>query len=390
MAHQRKRQIEALLEKRVKSQPVVILGGARQVGKSFLVREILKNKFPGLKYATLDNAQTLDFARRNPSTFVSQSGKDQLLVIDEAQKAPAIFDSVKELVDADRRPSQFVLLGSTEFSHRTKVRESLTGRASYLRLFPFGVAESQHLSLRTSLVSSESRASRSEVMRYLERGGMPGIFAVREDDARLGFFEDLIQTTVDRDLLLIAGRAEVDPTIARRVLGLVATLPETSDADIAKAARLSTKAVQKYLALLKLLFVVVEVPTCSESTGRSQHYVCDVGVANALGAPFLNRLRTWVLLELQTYAEYSGQKFGTQIETYRGPKGGRLDFIVKEKSGKQTAILVLDSERIVQQDTEILRSFSQRSSGTVPIALAPVNSEVMMNDVLVLPLERIV
>lgn len=386
MPHKRHRHLEPLLEKRVRALPVVIVNGARQVGKSFLVRELLKGRLKNLDYVTLDNAQTMDFARRNPSTFLLQSLKGCPFAIDEAQKAPALFDSIKEIVDQDRRPSQFILLGSTEFSHRTKIKESLTGRATYLRLFPFTLSETKNLTPRATLLSGRPRVSRADTMRYLERGGMPAIFAIRDESTRLELLHDLIETTTERDLLLIAGRSEIEPTIAKKILGLVATLPETSDSDIATAARLPTKTVQRYLRFLQLLYFVLEVPTCTGSTGRPQHFLSDVAIAHALGAPLKSRLRTWVLLELMSFIEHRGERYTTQIETYRGAKGGRLDFIVTQKE-KKTAVLVLDEERVIQQHVEIARSLAERIPGLRPVALAPVGRALELNGVEILPLE---
>ncbi len=88
-------------------------------------------------YKTLDLASVKNFAAENPDTFVRDVENGQLLIIDEAQKVPALFDSVKAVVDEQRRPGQFILLGSTEFSKLTNIRESLTGKASRLRIFPY-------------------------------------------------------------------------------------------------------------------------------------------------------------------------------------------------------------------------------------------------------------
>lgn len=387
LPHTRHRHLEDLLEKRVKSQPVVVLSGARQVGKSFLVRELLHKRLRDLHYVTLDNAQSVDFARRNPSSFLRQPHQGGLFAIDEAQKAPVLFDSIKEIVDKDRRPNQFLLLGSTEFSHRTNVRESLTGRATYLRLFPFTLSESRGLPPKSNLLSPTPRVERTDTLRYLKRGGMPGIFAIRDEGTRLELIEDLIQTTVERDLPLIAGRSQVDPAAVRRILRLIANLDETSDSAIALAARMSTRAVQKYLHLLQMLFFVIEVPPCAGSTGRSQFYLGDVAIAAALGASFRSCLRTWALLEIMSHIEQTGSRLLSEVATYRGPKGGRLDFIVTI-GGKKVAILVLDEERVLQQDVEIARSYAERNPDTQQaIALAPVTHAVTMNGVRVLPLE---
>ncbi|MBI4406127.1 MAG: ATP-binding protein [Deltaproteobacteria bacterium] len=88
----------------------------------------------------------------------------------------------------------FILLGSTEFSKMTLIRESLTGRMSRLRLFPLNLAEVSSLkanSSRSAIFANEkTRISRRELMRYLERGGMPGMFAIRDESERIALLED--------------------------------------------------------------------------------------------------------------------------------------------------------------------------------------------------------
>jgi uncharacterized protein len=385
----RERHIQALFAKRLKSNAVVVLNGARQVGKSFLSREILKQHIKNSHYLTLDNRANLEMATTNPSSFLRQHPPSELLIIDEAQKAPMIFDAVKEIVDLDRSPQQFLLLGSTEFSHRTKVKESLTGRATYLQLFPFNLAETKHLPLSKTLLQPNSRISRSDTLKYLERGGMPGIFAVRDNETRMGFVSDWIQLTVERDLQSISGRSAINPLNARRILEHIATQEDTSDSAIAKSTRMSTKSTQTYLHLLKALFVVSEVPTCLESTGRSQFVLCDTGIANAFGAPLRSRLKTWVHLEILSNFCNRAELFSSQLETYRGPKGGRIDFILKDKSNQRTAILILPEEKFIQQDLEILKSFASRFPEVKAIALAPVLTKIKIGPIDVLPWEAI-
>jgi predicted AAA+ superfamily ATPase len=98
------------------------------------------------------------------------------LVIDEAKKVPEIFDAVKLRVDQDSQPGQYLLLGSTEFSHLFKIRESLTGRLSRLRLHPLCAAEAHQLKqtkgdLGGGFFYSHPRLSLGDVLSSMEREG---------------------------------------------------------------------------------------------------------------------------------------------------------------------------------------------------------------------------
>ena len=126
---------------RLKFARVVTLQGPRQCGKSTLTREWVTQWVKGSSYRTLDRLSDQEFARDNPESFLAQSEKAPLQIVDEAQKAPPLFDAIKAQVDENPRPGQFLLLGSTEFSRETQIRENLTGRISRQRLFTLTGAE---------------------------------------------------------------------------------------------------------------------------------------------------------------------------------------------------------------------------------------------------------
>src|SRR5437016_14495132 len=89
--------------------PVVLLHGARQTGKSTLIRHLAENAYPS-QYVTLDDAVSLAAARQDPAGFLSSI--DGPVAIDEVQRAPELFVAIKALVDRNRRPGRFLLSGS--------------------------------------------------------------------------------------------------------------------------------------------------------------------------------------------------------------------------------------------------------------------------------------
>lgn len=132
----------------------------------------------------------------------------QTVCIDEVQKAPVLFDTLKAEVDERRRPGRFALSGSTEFSKKTGVHESLTGRIALLRIFPLNQCEILQGKSTFPLLSpfakvnsqkSHSLAKLNDIQLAIERGGMPGIFGVREKNNREALFESWIETTCTRD-----------------------------------------------------------------------------------------------------------------------------------------------------------------------------------------------
>lgn len=140
--HTRERHIQQILEKRSRIFPVLGVLGPRQVGKStFLMSQW--QKFTNATYLTFDEREVAIRAQRAPSQLLFDESHDQQnhLIIDEAQKVPHIFDSIKAIVDRKRRMGAFTLSGSVEFSSKSGVRESLAGRMGITKLYPMTIRE---------------------------------------------------------------------------------------------------------------------------------------------------------------------------------------------------------------------------------------------------------
>ena len=105
------RNITPSIREALTDSPVLFLRGARQVGKSTLVRTLLSDTQPA-KYVTLDYATTLALASADPTAFIA--GLPRPVVIDEVQRVPQLLLAIKEAVDTDRAPGQFLLTGSAD------------------------------------------------------------------------------------------------------------------------------------------------------------------------------------------------------------------------------------------------------------------------------------
>jgi predicted AAA+ superfamily ATPase len=104
-----KRSMRSQLLAALEDTPVVFLNGARQTGKSTLVREIAETEHPA-RYITFDDATSLSAARHDPAGFLAELGGP--VIIDEVQLAPTIFPALKLLVDRNRQPGRFLLTES--------------------------------------------------------------------------------------------------------------------------------------------------------------------------------------------------------------------------------------------------------------------------------------
>jgi predicted AAA+ superfamily ATPase len=161
--------------------PAVVLTGPRQTGKTTLARAIAA-KYPDSVY--LDCERPADLARLANAELALRPLADRLVVMDEVQRVPWIFPVLRGLIDADRRPGRFLLLGSASPQLIGMSAESLAGRAAMIELAPFDVAE----------IGPANHAS------LWLRGGFPLSLLAKTDADSLAWRQDFIQLFLERDL----------------------------------------------------------------------------------------------------------------------------------------------------------------------------------------------
>ena len=176
------RDVEPLLLQRAGTRPVVVLTGARQTGKTSLMRRL----FPEHDYVTLDLPSEAEQAERDPGSFLARHPPP--VVVDEVQYAPGLFRHLKAAVDRDRgRAGAFLLTGSQPFGLMKSVSDSLAGRAGIVELEPLTFAEARTAQPRLC------------VEEFLVRGGFPELYENLAIDAE-GFLRSYVATYLERDL----------------------------------------------------------------------------------------------------------------------------------------------------------------------------------------------
>ena len=176
------RDIEPLLLQRAATRPVVVLTGARQTGKTSLMRRL----FPDHGFVTLDLPSEAEQAERDPGSFLARHPPP--LIVDEVQYAPGLFRHLKAAVDRDRgRCGAFLLTGSQPLGLMQSVSDSLAGRASIVELEPLSFAEAG--AAHPDLAVEE----------FLVRGGFPELYGNRAIDPE-DFLRSYVATYLERDL----------------------------------------------------------------------------------------------------------------------------------------------------------------------------------------------
>ncbi|MDR1101962.1 MAG: AAA family ATPase, partial [Clostridiales bacterium] len=129
------RHIEQVVLRIAKRKAVIVLTGARQVGKSTMLKEV----FGGVNYIALNRPLVRESARENPSLFFDAYKPP--VIVDEIQKAAELFDYIKDIVDTHKAKGQFYLTGSQSLSLMKNVGDSLAGRAGIIKMLGFSARE---------------------------------------------------------------------------------------------------------------------------------------------------------------------------------------------------------------------------------------------------------
>ena len=304
-----KRTLETRIRKRLLPNKAVLLFGARRVGKTVLLRQILEN-FPGkalvLNGDDLDTHALLD--ERTAANYARLLHGVDLLAIDEAQGIRDIGLKLKLILD-EIKGVKVIASGSSSFDLLNNAGEPLVGRATAFYLFPFSQAE---LSLHENALQT-----RRALEDRLVFGSYPEVAMMSAQDEKKAYLSDMVNAYLLKDILSIDGIKS--PSKMRDLLRLVAFQSgnEVSFDELGRQLGLSRNTVEKYLDLLSKVFVIHRLGAYSrnlrkEISKASKWYFYDNGVRNAVignFAPLALRQDTGSLWESYLIAERMKQNF---------------------------------------------------------------------------------
>jgi hypothetical protein len=199
------RHIEPVVERISKRKPVLVLTGARQVGKSTMLKEI----YSGIRYVTLHHPLVRQSAKENPSLFFEANKPP--VVVDEIQKAAELFDYIKDIVDEDTTKGQFYLTGSQSMKLMKNVSDSLAGRAGVIRLLGLSMRELAGIAYRqpflpvarqvTELEKSGVEFDYERITTCIHKGFFPELYET-ESDLRdwSDYYSSYFQTYIEKDI----------------------------------------------------------------------------------------------------------------------------------------------------------------------------------------------
>lgn len=343
------RNIAAWLDEVLGASPIVVVEGARQVGKSTLVSMLVGGS---TVLTTMDDDATRAYAHDDPVGFLGSAGQGRL-VIDEIQRCPELVLPLKAAVDADRHPGRFILTGSANLLRLPGAEDSLAGRAMTVRLHPFsqgelaGTKEDWVTGLLQPNREPCPSADRTDLVGRVVAGGYPTVQGL-SSRMRTAWLKDYANRLVERDA------ADVAPTqtpVLRKLLLLLAAAPgaELIQDRLAQELGVARGTVARYLDLLESLFLIQRLPSWSRNLTKRQVqrpkcYLTDSGLAAALsgldvrhlssiqGADHLGPLlENFVVGELVRQQTWSNTEY--QLTHYRDRDGAEVDIIIETPRG---------------------------------------------------------
>ncbi len=315
--------------------PAVALLGSRQVGKTTMAELIARERT--CVYLDLENAADRE-KLTDPDLYLSRH-EDKLVILDEVQRMPELFQALRGLIDKGRqrgiRVGRFLLLGSASIDLLKQSGESLAGRIAYVELGPLNVLE----------VGGE------DMEKLWIRGGFPDSFLADDDEASAVWREHFIRTYLERDIPQLGPRVPAETL--RRFWTMLAHVQggTLNAAQLARGLAVDGKTVARYLDLLVDLLLVRRLPPFHANVGKRlvkspKIFVRDSGIVHTLlgldnreavlGHPVAGG--SWEGFVVENLLGAARERVKPYF--YRTAAGAEIDLVLQMPGGKLWAIEV--------------------------------------------------
>ncbi len=352
---------------------VVLVTGARQVGKTTMLKHLAEGS--DRTYVTMDNAMARELAQKDPVLFF-QTYKPPIL-IDEVQKAPELFEQIKLICDEREEKGLIWLTGSQQYKMMKRVRETLAGRIGILELFSLSAREKAGLpfeeELDFSLDTLRKRQNKMpkndiiNVFNHIWEGGMPQVQGA-DEELRQEYFNSYVDTYLMRDVTEAGG---ITDTVKFRkfLVGCASLVAEQVNyATLAEAADIAQTTAKEWLNVLQGLHIVyLLAPYFNNELKRLSKtpklYFCDTGLCAYLsmwltsdtlrnGAANGHYYENYVVMELVKNYAYSKEK--ANLTYYRDSNAKEIDLFIEENH----TIHPLEIKKSAKPDSREVKKYS--------------------------------
>ena len=374
---------------------IVSITGPRQSGKSTLINHYIGGD-KSWRYYSLDDRELLLRIKDDPGLFIKTI--DSSIAIDEAQKAPELFHSLKLLVDSGFN-NQILLSGSTNFLLLKSITESLAGRAGMLELLPFSLSEALELesnrfihtiisidtidALFKTISNTFGQVSDKELLSFVLYGGYPKIHNLKTRQAGLLWFKNYVSTYIERDLRDLAQVGDID--IFQHVYRLIAFYSGNvrNMSAIAGNTGVSVQTIKRYLSILRTSFQSTLLPSYhmnqkKQITKSPKLFCFDTGLMNyflknTTTENMTNCMQWGAILETHVFTEIYKEMINTVqgafVYYWRTNNGAEVDFVI-EYQDKLIPIEVKGGVQIKKQSLRGMKSFIEsQTNKRVPFGI---------------------
>lgn len=365
------------VEEALKYFPVVLLTGARQVGKSTLSTKLIEN------YITFDDINIYISATADPIMFIKTIKKP--VVLDEIQKIPQIFETIKYDIDKNRINGSYLLTGSANVLTFKKTADTLAGRIALLELYPLSSKELSNKNENiidilfdgkflnnsndkikyqfNNIGNQVDEIKYNKIINQIIIGGYPEIQKIDSEKARHIWFSSYISTYIERDIRDIGELRNLDKFIKMYNILSSRSANILNKADISKDAGIDGKTLDNYLKLLEAVYQIYFLSPYSANINKrfvksQKLFFTDSGVLSYLlgvssEEDFVNShykgaiFETFIFSELLKSVKYSNKL--TKLFFYRTTDKKEIDFII-ERNQKIIAVEVKLSQTVTLKD----------------------------------------
>jgi len=371
-----KRSVLPILETALNISPVVLLKGARQVGKSTLAMEIRGN------YIVLDDVATRVNAKDDPVRFVETLPKP--VTIDEIQKVPELLEAIKIFVDTKRNNGDFLLTGSANILDLKQTKDTLAGRIIEIDLYPLSLKEKSQKANENIVDKlfeydfTTTEVETNDLVEAILKGGYPDVQRLTTPLEKKLWFSSYVSTYIERDARDLGEFRDIDSFY--RFVNIVAPRSTSllNKSKLAKEVGVRIETCENYLVILEQTFQLHTLRPFFENIGKQfvkspKIFLNDTGLMSYfLGIysieAFENSrykgalVETFVFNELLKHCSFASDD--TKIYHYLTNDKKEIDFIL-ERQNRVIAIEVKSSSKVGKDDFRHITEYQKRSSKDV-------------------------
>lgn len=364
----------------LKQMPIVLINGARQVGKSTLANKLEQAVEGSTINITLDNLSQLSAAHAAPFTFIE--GLTQLyslILLDEVQRAPELFLPIKEMVD-ENKELRFLLTGSANVLTLPKLADSLAGRMEIHTLWP--LSQGEILGVKEQFVDrcfdkkpffNTTPLRWDELMEKIILGGYPKVITEADPRRRHFWFESYLNSLLMRDvrdLMNIEGYKEL-PNLLKLLSARAGGLLNQSD--LSRLSSINMTTLKRYIALLEALFIFVPLPAWFNNEEKRlvkspKAYLNDTGLLCHLRGINQERLiedrhlassvlENYIVMELRKQMAWSNTL--PKLYHFRTAAGQEVDILLQAPDGRVVGIEIKSSNEVTKKDFHGLETLAK-------------------------------